>query len=63
MQRGCRLNLHAVIRRQHVGEHSAVAFDAALSHRGIFWIEFDQDGVALETIGNETGRAGATERI
>jgi hypothetical protein len=47
----------------HVSEHASVAPDPALGHRRIFGIELDQDGVAAETIGNESRGAGATKRV
>src|SRR5260370_41203129 len=41
----------------------SVTSDAALGHGDVIGVEFDQDGIALETIGDESGGAGAAERI
>jgi hypothetical protein len=46
-----------------VREHAGIEFDPAFAHCHIFGIEFDQDGVAAQAIGNETGRASAAEWI
>src|ERR1035437_10143075 len=46
-----------------IGKHSSIVADAALGHRRIFWVEFDQDGVALEPISYKPDRPGTTKRV
>src|SRR5690349_130862 len=44
-------------------EHAGISCETALSHAGVFGIEFYQDGVAAEPITDEAGGAGSSEGI
>jgi hypothetical protein len=46
-----------------VGKHAGVASNSTLGNRGVFRIEFDQDGVTAKAISDQASRSGAAEWI
>jgi hypothetical protein len=50
-------------RQSGFGKHPCIATDTALGHGCVFGIEFDQDGVTAQAIGNQAGCAGSAEWV